>query len=197
MVTRQMRIMWLAAFVLALLLTTGIPSLSFGQSGSAFDLTWSTIDGGGVTAATGGPFSLGGTIGQPDAGVLAGDTFVLEGGFWYGGGSMVATAVSDLPGGPGGAVSLAFRLYQATPNPFNPSTQIAFDLPHPGRVSLKVYNLRGELVRVLEAGTFLAGHHLSHWDGTDGNGATVASGTYIVGIDADGRQATQKALLVK
>jgi hypothetical protein len=53
------------------------------QSGGQFDLSWSTIDGGGGTS-TGGQFTLSGTIGQPDAGVLSGGQFKLEGGFWSG-----------------------------------------------------------------------------------------------------------------
>ncbi len=49
-----------------------------------FDLNWYTIDGGGATFLTGGVFSLGGTAGQPDAGVMSGGDFELGGGFWYG-----------------------------------------------------------------------------------------------------------------
>jgi len=53
------------------------------QSGGGYDLSWWTIDGGGVTFATGGAFNLGGTVGQPDASSeLAGGTFRLTGGFW-------------------------------------------------------------------------------------------------------------------
>ena len=48
-----------------------------------FDLSWHTIDGGGVTLSTGGGFELSGTIGQSDAGVLAGGAFELTGGFWF------------------------------------------------------------------------------------------------------------------
>jgi hypothetical protein len=47
-----------------------------------FDLSWFTVDGGGATFSTGGVFELGGTIGQPDAGVMTGGTFELVGGFW-------------------------------------------------------------------------------------------------------------------
>src|SRR5690242_15390592 len=53
------------------------------QSGGQFDLSWSTIDGGGGTSS-GGQFVLNGTIGQPDAGSLTGANFKLEGGFWSG-----------------------------------------------------------------------------------------------------------------
>jgi hypothetical protein len=65
-------------------LLVALPVLA--QTGGIFDLTWSTIDGGGGAASTGGGFSLGGTIGQPDAGVMAGGDYTLAGGFWGGGG---------------------------------------------------------------------------------------------------------------
>lgn len=51
-----------------------------------YDLSWYTFDGGGATFSTGGDFELGGTIGQPDAGVLSGGGFELVGGFWGGAG---------------------------------------------------------------------------------------------------------------
>ncbi|GIV08242.1 MAG: hypothetical protein KatS3mg019_0333 [Fimbriimonadales bacterium] len=56
------------------------------QSGGGYDLSWWTIDGGGITFATGGSFDLGGTIGQPDAtslNALTGGAFTLTGGFWF------------------------------------------------------------------------------------------------------------------
>jgi hypothetical protein len=64
------------------------------QSGGPFTLTSSTIDGGGVTHSAGGSFSLAGTVGQPDAGVLRGGAFTLEGGFWHG------LTLVQLPDGP-------------------------------------------------------------------------------------------------
>ena len=53
------------------------------QSGGPFDLSWSTIAGGGGTSS-GGQYQLSGTIGQPDPGVLSGGNFRLEGGYWSG-----------------------------------------------------------------------------------------------------------------
>jgi hypothetical protein len=50
-----------------------------------YDLIWWTVDGGGVTFSTGAGCTLGGTAGQPDAGVLSGGGYVLGGGFWRGG----------------------------------------------------------------------------------------------------------------
>lgn len=68
--------------LLALLLVAG-PVLA--QVGAPYDLTWNTIDGGGETFSAGGPYVLGGTIGQPDAGLLGGGDYTLGGGFWGGG----------------------------------------------------------------------------------------------------------------
>lgn len=57
------------------------PNTALAQTGGGYDLTWSTIDGGGGTS-NGGAYTLGGTIGQPDAGTLSGGTYTLIGGFW-------------------------------------------------------------------------------------------------------------------
>ncbi len=76
----------LAACALALILVLALPiqNMTCAQSGSGYDLTWSTIDGGGMMFSTGGGYSLGGTIGQPDAGVMSGGGYSLAGGFWGG-----------------------------------------------------------------------------------------------------------------
>ena len=67
----------LVTILLWLVLTTLTVSA---QSGGNYDLTWSSIDGGGGTA-TGGTYALIGTIGQADAGVQSGGTYSLAGGF--------------------------------------------------------------------------------------------------------------------
>jgi len=66
---------------LVILLLSGIV---MGQSGGGYDLSWSTIDGGGYTFSTGGGYTLGSTIGQPDAGAMSGGGYTLGGGFWGG-----------------------------------------------------------------------------------------------------------------
>lgn len=62
-----------------ILLVISVASIADGQ----YELSWSTIDGGGGTSSGGG-YTLIGTIGQPDAGVVAGGDFALMGGFWTG-----------------------------------------------------------------------------------------------------------------
>src|SRR6059036_3754082 len=58
-------------------------AIPFSVAAQQYKIDWFTIDGGGGTSS-GGPYTLSGTIGQPDAGRLAGGSFVLEGGFWGG-----------------------------------------------------------------------------------------------------------------
>ncbi len=65
---------------------SGLPR-AHAQTGGGYDLTWSTMDGGGDMFSTGGSYSLGGTIGQPDAGAWSGGGHILAGGFWSGGAS--------------------------------------------------------------------------------------------------------------
>ena len=64
-----------------------VPMLAMVSVGLAladeFEITRSTIDGGGLMRSAGGDFELSGTIGQPDAGVLSGGEFELSGGFWF------------------------------------------------------------------------------------------------------------------
>lgn len=66
------------------LLSIGVAA-AYAQTGGGYDLTWSTVDGGGATFSSSGSYTLGGTAGQPDAGVLAGGDYTLSGGFWAGG----------------------------------------------------------------------------------------------------------------
>ena len=70
--------------LLAILLSL-LASVALAQTGGGYDLTWSTVDGGGATWSEGGGYALGGTVGQPDAGVLSGGGYTLAGGFWGGG----------------------------------------------------------------------------------------------------------------
>jgi len=75
--------MFLLLAACCLLLPVGLVGLAQG----GYELSWWTVDGGGYTrlASSGGGYELGGTIGQPDAGVLAGGGYSLGGGFWRGG----------------------------------------------------------------------------------------------------------------
>ncbi|MFQ5631246.1 MAG: FlgD immunoglobulin-like domain containing protein, partial [bacterium] len=69
-------------------------------------------------------------------------------------------------------------LHQNYPNPFNPETKIRYSLPQTNNVSLKIYNINGDIIRTLVNAKVEAGEHFIRWDGTDNNGFLVASGVY-------------------
>lgn len=71
--------------ILAVLLL--LTSITLAQSDDGYDLSWWTVDGGGSSVGAGSPspYTLDGTIGQPDAGVWKGNNYTLTGGFWIGG----------------------------------------------------------------------------------------------------------------
>ena len=79
---------------------------------------------------------------------------------------------------------MVYSLAQNFPNPFNPSTRIQFTLPRKGNVSLKIYNVAGQLVKNLQDGVMEAGSHELTWDGTNDLGSSVASGVYFYKIKA-------------
>jgi hypothetical protein len=90
-----------------------------------------------------------------------------------------------------------FRLDRNSPNPFNPMTAIAFQIPAPGRVTLRVYSIRGALVRTLVDQALPAGPYRAQWDGRDDRGATLASGVYVYELSQGARRLSHKMSLLK
>jgi len=90
-----------------------------------------------------------------------------------------------------------FALHQNFPNPFNPSTEIRFDLPEAGNVNLAIYNLMGQKIRTLSSDNMTPGYHAIIWDGTNDIGSQVATGMYFYSIQSSEFQATKKMLFLK
>ena len=90
-----------------------------------------------------------------------------------------------------------FRLEQNVPNPFNPSTSIAFALPERSHVRLDVYNILGQRVRTLVDDILPPGCHSVNFDGNDGNGRPLATGIYLYVIKTDRFAQSRKMLLMK
>ncbi len=95
--------------------------------------------------------------------------------------------------------SLAVERFSTSnaPNPFNPATKIRFHLPKAGHLSLKVYNLRGQLVKTLIDELYEAGDGHIFWDGTNEQGANVSSGIYFYEARRGGDVKVSKMALVK
>jgi hypothetical protein len=83
------------------------------------------------------------------------------------------------------------------PNPFNPTTTIAYSVPTTSQTTLGIYNIKGQLVRTLVNGVMTAGNHSITWNGTDENGSSVASGVYFYRLNSAGQTITKKMVLSK
>ncbi len=88
-------------------------------------------------------------------------------------------------------------LHAAYPNPFNPTTTIAYELPEPAHVTLSVYNVRGQLVRTLVDERQGAGPGSVVWNGTNRFGQAVGSGVYVYRLTAGDVQRSRKMVLLK
>ena len=85
-----------------------------------------------------------------------------------------------------------YNLNQNYPNPFNPETNISFEIPVSGDVSLKVYDLLGNLVYTLVNGHLEAGKYNYEFSGAD-----ISSGLYFYKLSAGGYTITKKMMLLK
>ena len=83
------------------------------------------------------------------------------------------------------------------PNPFNPATTIAYDLPSDSAVSIVIYDALGQEIRRLVTEQKAAGRYTIQWDALDNLGRGVGSGVYIAKVEAGQFSASQKMLLLK
>lgn len=92
----------------------------------------------------------------------------------------------------GSVIPQDFSLKQNYPNPFNPVTFIEFDLPEKGNVSLKIYNVSGELIKTLFAGLLNAGSFKADFDASE-----LSSGAYFYRLETKGHAESRKMILIK
>jgi hypothetical protein len=123
--------------------------------------------------------------------------YVYFGGWTYPDGDLLvlphqvgAPCAVDLPA----AAGFAARAY---PNPFNPHTNLSFDVPRTQDLRVVVYDLAGRLVCELADGSFTAGQHRLTWDGRDRAGRTVPSGGYLARIVGGQQAQTVKMSVVR
>ena len=102
----------------------------------------------------------------------------------------VETLVPEVP-------TLATRLLPNVPNPFNPQTEIRFELGEPGNVRVVIYDVTGHQVKVLASDYLVAGPYSRIWQGRDESGRQVSSGAYYVRLEVGGRVDHQKIMLLK
>ncbi len=90
-----------------------------------------------------------------------------------------------------------YRLLAVYPNPFNGETQIQFDVPSEGGVTLSVFDGKGRLVRDLITSDLVAGSHRVTWDARDNAGTELPSGVYVATLIQGTLRDSRKILLLK
>ena len=90
-----------------------------------------------------------------------------------------------------------FKLHQAYPNPFNPTTTLKYEMGSAGSVSIDVFDVNGRKIRSLYNGIQIPGQHEIRWDAKDDHGRSMSSGVYLFKVNVNGKQQTAKSLLLK
>ncbi len=90
-----------------------------------------------------------------------------------------------------------YLLAQNSPNPFNPTTEISYELPEDGFVTLKIYDVSGKLVRTLVEGFRSGQPHVETWNGKDSLSRPVASGVYFYRLTAGNFVETRRMVLLR
>ena len=111
-------------------------------------------------------------------------------------GAVSGSGVED-PALPVPAPAKEFSLGPASPNPMHKWTEISFFLPQASPVSLRVFSVTGQLVKVLADGPHDAGTHRVSWEGKDLNEMEVASGVYFYRLEAEAFSGNGKVILVR
>ena len=94
-------------------------------------------------------------------------------------------------------IPVEFALHENYPNPFNPTTQIRFDLPEMANTSLIIYNMLGQKIKTFTMQSAPAGYHSLTWDATNELGAPVSAGVYLYQLQTKGFVKTKKMILLK
>jgi hypothetical protein len=127
-----------------------------------------------------------------DSGVRPGRTYHYALTAWLADGNLArsATVRTSIP-------AVAFTVGQNHPNPFNPSTRIAFSLQHTTPLEIVVHDAGGRHIVTLADKTFPAGPHTVEWDGNNTTGQPAASGVYFCRFVSRKQRATVKMTLVR
>lgn len=92
---------------------------------------------------------------------------------------------------------IGYNLYSNFPNPFNPNTNIKFELPERSKIKIKVYNSTGEEIITLLDQSLERGEHIIVWNGINKNNNSVPSGVYFISMEAGRFHKTIKSVLIK
>ena len=92
---------------------------------------------------------------------------------------------------------IAYNLYNAYPNPFNPVTTLQYELPEDAMVNITIYDMMGRAVNTLINGSQTAGYKSIQWNATNDEGKPASAGLYLYTIQAGDYTETKKMVLLK
>jgi hypothetical protein len=156
---------------------------TWGQVARLLPTDGASLDNFGVAVSISGDYAVVGAYADDDNGLSSGSAYVFE---LPSSGSAVAERGTK-----------RFALSQNTPNPFNPSTTIRFDLPVASAVRLAIYSTSGQLARTLVDSRIDAGTHQVVWDGLDALRSEVSSGVYLYRLTSAEGTLVRRMLLVR
>ena len=97
----------------------------------------------------------------------------------------------------GGQTTRVLRAPVVFPNPFNPRTEIQFEMPEEGWASVRIFDLSGRLVRELASRRFALGPQAVVWQGDDRRGQAQASGVYMVVLETEDGMVSRRITLAR
>jgi hypothetical protein len=147
-----------------------------------------------IPAGQNGVFSIGITLTAP---TVFNGTIVITSNDINNPSQVVALYVTTSSNDDANGIPAVTRLEGNYPNPFNPSTTVRYALKDAGKVSISIYNLKGQLVKTLVNENKKAGNHNVVWNGNDDSGKPVSSGVYMYRMQATGVNQTRKMMLMK
>lgn len=156
---------------------------------SVYRVTRAAFTAGGISGAN-GQHSVSGTLGQPTPiGIgTAGDKTLYAGIYDR---NIIATSTGYM------RIADASRLHQNYPNPFNPSTTISYTVGHGGLVTIEVYSVNGQKIRVLVDEVMEPGTYSVTWDGRNENNKRVSTGLYFCRLRIGSFSTVRKMLLLQ
>ena len=92
---------------------------------------------------------------------------------------------------------IPIRFLKNHPNPFNPITTISFEIGEAGKTKIEIFNIKGQKIKTLLKQKMEIGKHSVDWEGNDNNNKRVSSGIYFYKISVNGKQKTNKMIMLK
>lgn len=179
---RRRQVRWVLGLVAAFIAAAGLAH-------SQLEIDRWTVDGGGRSSS--GALRVDGTAGQLATSVSTGGALRIGGGFWI----SQETTPSDVPSLE--TLPERFASHGFSPNPVGGRTTLTLDLPSAMPVRVEAYAVDGSRVAVMHDATVSAGRLRLGWNATGDDGRRLASGVYLINVQAGANRATERVIVIQ